>query len=407
MLSRHKAELGEGEEKAIRGAIDELASLVGSVRIKTNVDEAKVSVDGRVLDKAALARPLRLNVGEHTLVAEAPGYGRVSRVLRVAGGQKDVVEEVTLTATAGFVSVTAQNPDDAVAVDGKPLRFGSWRGPLTPGWHYVQVYREGQKPFEKRVSVELGRTTTVEAPALEPADPGDEPEKPATPGTPSGPRQLRGWYALGSVSGLGLRNDPQDISIDSSKASGGSFGVRAGYRLWTPVAVELLLEGGRHDITGACDQRVEKAANRKCGTDAQLDRSLTLESIRLGPNLRIMSGGETIRFTSTLGVGAVRHQLELDAVSDSDVDRSSAVPGGKAKGWDPYFLLEVGIQYNWGHVLLELDGLTFIDGASNVKGSDDLGDSWAPYSDTGGLFMAGIGLRAGWSEWTPDAAPKR
>ena len=58
-------------------------------------------------------------------------------------------------------------------------------------------------------------------------------------------------------------------------------------------------------------------------------------------------------------------------------------------------------------MLLELDGLTFIDGASNVKGSDDLGDSWAPYSDTGGLFMAGIGLRAGWSEWTPDAAPKR
>ncbi len=210
------------------------------------------------------------------------------------------------------------------------------------------------------------------------------------------------------LSGLGLRNDPQDLSLDSAKAQGGSFGVRAGYRLWTPVAVELLLEGGRHDITGACDQKVDKAVpSRKCGTNSQLDRSLTLESIRLGPNLRIMSGGETIRFTSTLGVGAVRHQLELEAVNDSDPDKASAVAGGKAKGWDPYFLLEVGIQYNWGHLLLELNGLTFIDGASNVKGTNDLNQDWTPYSDTGGLLMAGIGLRAGWSEWTPDAAPKR
>ncbi len=102
-----------------------------------------------------------------------------------------------------------------------------------------------------------------------------------------------------------------------------------------------------------------------------------------------------------VGAGAVRHELDLDPPDSTEPGANEAMRGGNAKGWDPYFLLEVGAQYNWGHVLLELCGLVFIDGASNAKGRLDDGKSWTPFEDTGGLIMGGIGLRGGWSEWKP------
>jgi len=62
-----------------------------------------------------------------------------------------------------------------------------------------------------------------------------------------------------------------------------------------------------------------------------------------------MSAGESLRFTSVIGAGAVRHEIDLEPRDMSKPGASEAMPGGNAKGWDPYFLLEVGIQYNWGH----------------------------------------------------------
>ncbi len=402
VLKRHDAELSAEERVAIRAAIDELASLVGSIVVRASVPDARLSVNGRQLEAEESQRPLRLNVGEHTLVAEAPGYARATRIVRVAGGQRDVVVDIQMKATSGFIEVRAQSPEDAIAIGGVPLKFGYYRGPFPPGRHLVQVYRSGFAGHEQMVMVELGSTVTVEAPALEAR------LEPAPVERATAASQARGWYGLIALSGLGLGNEPKDLDFSNTDAAGGSFGVRAGYRLWTPIAVELLLETGRHELTNVCDKRVESTtATRPCDT-SPFNRTLRLDSFRLGPNLRIMSAGHTLRFTSVLGVGAVRHRLLLDPPSGSDEDREKALPGGEAKGWDPYFLLEVGAQYNWGHVLLELNATVFLDGASNTRGNFDDGSTWAPYEETGGILMAGLGLRAGWSEWTPKttAAPR-
>jgi len=388
VLDRHASELSSNERQAIQSAMGELASLVGTIVVRVSPSHASVTLDGRPLGQEELGKSLKLNTGEHVLVAQAPGFGRQARTIRVAGGQQDTPVDFTLQAVSGFATIRSKDPKAAIAIDGKALAFAEWSGPLAPGRHYVQVYRDGMKPFDQAFFVELGRTVEIEA-DLRPDD--------VAPGKPA---QQRGWYALGVLSGLGLRNAPEGLEIDQSEISGGSFGVRAGYRVWTPIAVEMLLEGGRHDVKKACDTQVEKSADRPCGTNP-FERSFKLDSLRLGPALRVMSGGERLRFTSTAGAGAVRHEIRLDEPNKSDKDYSPDIYGGNAKGWDPYFLLEVGIQYNWGHVLLELDGLVYIDGASNVKGKTDDGSSWQPFRDTGGLLMGGIGLRAGWSEWTP------
>lgn len=396
VLARHGSELSDADRAVIRSAIDELSSLVGSVVIRVTPADAKITVDGK---PANPNKPLRLNVGEHTVVAEAPGHSRESRVFRVAGGQKDLQVDIALSTTGGQVTIKAQDPEAAIAVDGVPKGLGVWSGWLAPGPHAVQVYRSGYEQYQTRLVVEVGKRHEVVADPLEKSE-DDGP----LPG--GGSKQVRGWYGLLALSGLSLRNDPAELDIDNAQVGGGSFGVRAGYRVWTPIAVELLLEGGRHEITGACDKRAEDASGGtlKCGSEAAVKRTLQLESLRLGPNLRLMSSGESIRFTSTLGVGAVRHLLTMDAPSAEDASLG-APAGGEAKGWDPYFLLEVGAQLNAGHILLELNGLVFIDGASNVRGERDDGSDWRPFADTGGLLMGGIGLRGGWSEWRP--APKR
>jgi hypothetical protein len=190
-----------------------------------------------------------------------------------------------------------------------------------------------------------------------------------------------------------MRDAPSGLDVDESEVTGGSFGVRAGYRLWTPIAVEVMLEGSRHEVKAACHDATKPGTS--CSSDAAVTQDFTIDSVRLGPNLRIMSGGEVVRFTSTLGAGAVRHVIEIDEAKNAPaVDPPKS---GKAKGWDPYFLLEVGAQFNWGHILMEANVTAFIDGASNARGPKE----FEPFADTGGLVMVGLGLRGGWSEWSP------
>lgn len=394
LLQKHGSEIDDQERAEVEAAIDELSSLVGSVHIQVEPPGARVSVDGREISRKAREKDIRLDVGEHTVTASAPGYASVSQVVRVAGGQKHIPVGIALTPTMGFVTVEIDDPDAAIAIDGKAEAFSHFSGPLTPGQHYVQVYKKGFKPFEKRFTVEVGQKQTIDAtlgPPVAPENSGAKDngskEKPS--------RQLRGWYAMGSLDLTGLTGDPNDTKQPSGHATGGAaLGVRAGYRLWTPVAIELLMQGGRHDAKDQCVPN--------CDADPHATRDYTVESFRIGPNLRINSGGEIIRFTSALGLGAVQHKVTFKDITANGVDVSTVPPKDTvASGWDPYLLLEIGVQFNLGHVLLEADAVADIDQASSIH----YGTTY-PYRDAdgtgkGGVRMLGIGLRAGWSEWAP------
>lgn len=397
VLSVHQKELTAEDKTAIDSAIAELSSLVGSIVIKITPQDARVFVDGRYVDPKERAAGVQLNTGEHTLSADAAGYAKVSKSIRVAGGQKNVLVELSLQAVAGFVHIKTKDPGAAIAIDQKPLSFGEWNGAVNAGRHYFQVYKRGFDPYERAFVVEVGRSQVIEVPALTPAD-DDTP--PPTAGTfDVKPRQVRGFYGMAVVSGQSLRGSPEKLKVDEANASGAAFGVRAGYRVWTPIALELMLESAQHQDVDACDDSISD-----CSTKAgQVTRTFTLEALRIGPNLRIMSAGEKLRFTSTAGIGAVRHQIELESVTDTT---GSDFRNGEAHGWDPYFLLELGAQYNWGHILIELAGQLYVDGASNVKGHNANGP-WEPYKDTGGLLIGGISLRGGWSEWAPYDPKKR
>jgi hypothetical protein len=219
----------------------------------------------------------------------------------------------------------------------------------------------------------------------------------ATPGTapPPKPRQQRGWYALGTAGLLGLPDEPRGLKHDSgiggkTKAGGGALGLRAGYRLWTPVWTELMLEWGKESVRGACDTGAPSAP---------CDRHYTLATVRVGPNVRLTTSGEKLRFSTAFGAGSVRHTLDLATSASTD---PKVLAGGIAAGWNPYFMLELGLGLNLGHVLLGFDATAFVDGTTNTK-FDDHRDSPKPYD---GLLILGLGLRGGWSEWAPSKGSK-
>ncbi len=393
LLAKHGSEIDEQERAQVESAIHELSSLVGSINVKVSPPNARVTIDGRTIDAKALEKGVRLDVGEHTVAASAPGYATVSHVVRVAGGQTHIPVGIALTPTMGFVSVNVDDKDAAIAVDGKPLAFEHWSGPLTPGEHYVQVYKKGFKPFEQRFTVEVGQKQSIDAalgPPVAEDDTGGKKDNAST-GTS---RQLRGWYAMGSLDLTGLTGNPTDTQRPSNNTiAGAGLGVRAGYRLWTPVSIELLVEGSSHQAKDQCIKTCDSGG---------ATRDYMVQSFRIGPNLRINSGGESIRFTSALGLGAVQHTVKFGGITNPDgltLPKNYPLDKATASGWDPYLLLEIGAQFNLGHVLLEADAIANIDGATSVH--DDTGAK--PYKDAGGLKMLGIGLRAGWSEWAPPS----
>ncbi len=384
LLARHGAELSEGEKKAVTDAIAELSNLVGSIVVNVEPNDAKVTLDGRAVPPSELRTGVDVNVGEHTLVADLPGYARLSRVVSVASGQKQLPVELKLKATDGFLNVLSSDPRAAIAVDGETRAFREWHGSVKPDTdHLIQVFREGYESYESTVSVALGKTLDVRAtlgPRLDGEAPEPAVEKQGSMPAPPPRRVPHGYYGLFTLGVLGLGQKPLELTSTRSGAAMGTVGIRGGYRIWAPVAAELMLDYGRLNVDDATAD----------ASDTQRKYSLT--AWRFGPNLRLMTTGKTWRFTSTVGTGAVHHKLALDPVAN-DAMRT----GGSASGFDPYFLLELGVQWSLGHVLLGAEVVTLIDGASSLN-KTALEDSKA-FGNTNTLPLFGLSIHGGFSRW--------
>ncbi len=402
LLERHAAELSADEQKAMHAAIDELDGLVGSLVIRVQPPHARVALDGQPIGPEQQGKRLRANVGEHTVVAEAPGYARVSRTLRVASGQQDVPLELSLEPTAGFLEVVADDPQAVIAVDRRALARGNTGAvPVTPGEdHFIQVYREGYDTFEKVVQVTVGKTLLVRASLGPPHDDEAEPVETENgaglPPPPASKAGALGWYGLGTLNLLGASSTPLDLDVSNTRASGGAvaIGARGGYRFWKLVAGELLVEFGNLTVEEACDTSLTPAGG--CGKEEQISRDYRLSWLRLGPNLRFMSAGEKVRFVAGTGVGAVFQNLVVDEPVGAMDENAS---GYDVSGVDPYFLLELGIGFNFGHWLVEADAMATIDGTNSLRKKlppdiiDDEGRNTLP--------VAGLSLRFGYSQWRP------
>ncbi len=382
LRTRHATELSEGERKAVDDALTELKGLVASIKLRIVPESARVLLDGKTLAPAEWAVPLVLNVGEHALSVDAPGYNPERRTLRVAGGQRGLPIDVELRCIAGFVDITSNDPTANIAIDGLPKARRAYKGPVEPDSdHLLQVYREGVEPFEQTFQVGLCKTINIKAEleGLDSAprvDPNDAAA--AIPGAPP-KRVQKGFFGLLSLDLLGLSKQPLNLAKAQTGGGFGALGLRVGYRLSSPVALDLRLDAGVLQAEGAFD-KVNQA-----------NRDYSLTSIHFGPDLKLMTTGERLRFVTTIGAGIVHHQLSVSKVAPDEV-----------RGIDPYFSFELGMSFNYRQFLGEIGLIALIDGSAALQKGFRYETNRALTRDLGTtLPMVGIGLRGGFSQWRP------
>jgi hypothetical protein len=133
------------------------------VRITGGVRGARLQVDGK--DSGTLSAapvPFEVTPGEHVLVVRKQGYAEYSRRIDVKEGSQTEVA-VSLDATMGFATLTADVPEAVVEVDGEVL--GQVPQPnvlLKPGSREIVFRAPGFKPDVHNITVFAGRPYIVE-----------------------------------------------------------------------------------------------------------------------------------------------------------------------------------------------------------------------------------------------------
>jgi hypothetical protein len=392
---QHEAQLGAADRKAATDAVAELSALLAFVDVKVTPATATVYVDDEPLPADALKKPVPLGPGQHRVAAVAPGYARADQSVSVVSGDKGKSLTFKLVADKGFISAVAADPRTAIEVDGKRMGTGKWGGLLSPGQHElaftpVQGYR--RTIF---VTVAAGKSEEVKAgpdgvpiggfappPGYGPAP--DAPQKPKEPPKPP----ITGFYALASANLFTNPSDPDDVSVNGS--SGAAGGLRVGYRPITLLGLELMFQYGN----------IVKEGSSSPLLGATTNLTYSLSSTLAGANVRLMSSGRTVRFAATLGGGFAYHTLSYEDCTSVEVAGAAAAAeqcDRDADGAEGYFNTEVGLELDFGGVLLGLVAQQVVSSSGNTKGD---GENSLDHPFGGSpIVLLGGGLRIGYATW--------
>lgn len=389
-LANHSDTMDAADQKAAADAVTEMRALLAYVTVRLTPKEATLLLDGAELPAGTADSPVPLGPGTHALSARAEGYAPLERSVTVSSGQKDVVVDLALTANQGYVSVLSGAPDMAIAVDGRPVGYGEWAGLLPPGSHVIQIYEVGGKTESRQVLVVAGKTLEVrpgvggvaiqaERPTGAPAGPGGAKAPP--------PEPRSGFFGLATGSLLGPSKHPKGFP-EAKNNTGAAAGFRGGYQVNDNAAFDLGFEYGN--------------ATLRSTKDEDLEYSIT--SLRFGLDLRLSTGGETVRFIGSIGGGLSLSDLSFSTSSaaldrcsrgetagcNAEVLRACTAEAGCTSA-DPYALLEAGVELDFGGVLVDaVIGGNF----QSTKGFDPIS-----FYDNEALGFVGGGLRIGYGGW--------
>ena len=143
--------------------ITEMKALLADVTLEITPAEATVTVDGRVVGKAPLAKPVAIAAGAHKLEVTAEGYEPQKRDLMVTAG---VPIKVTLALKAipktGKVRINSRIPGAIVSVDGRAIGPAPVEVELDAGGHRLEVVADGHHTRREELVVAAGQTRQLE-----------------------------------------------------------------------------------------------------------------------------------------------------------------------------------------------------------------------------------------------------
>jgi hypothetical protein len=387
-IGKHSDTMDEATKRAAKDAIVEMRDLLAFVTIQVSPPNAIVTIDGEDQPAGVTQAPVPLGPGPHKIGARADGHATTEQSITLASGEKDRTVKLALTPDKGFVTIRTGDPEMAIAVDQKPMGYEEWSGYITPGAHLVQMYRPGKPTYNVQVVVAAGTVQDISPDSggvpITTSGSGALPTPPLPPPSlkkkeePSPPK--RGPFALVTGSLLVPFSHPKEVPGLGTN-SGGSGGIRLGYRVNTPASFDFMFEYGNVFTTN----------DRNVTTAEAGDISYTLSSFRFGLNLRLMTPGRTVRFVGSLGGGLV-----YDLVDFSVAKGAVCAACRDASGVDPFLMGELGLELDFGGVLLGAALQSYFQSSRGIK-TDDMEEALA--YESAPLVHLGGGLRVGYALW--------
>lgn len=141
---------------------------VGTIRVLSNVDGARVYLDGNDVGPAP-ADLKDVKPGEHVVEVKADGYVTREQRIMVNAGSAEIVKldlQAQASTETGTVKVVSPVPEAAVFIDGERVGNVPQEKELAPGEHFVVVTKPGYKKYEEKVRIEAGQALTVQAELL-------------------------------------------------------------------------------------------------------------------------------------------------------------------------------------------------------------------------------------------------
>jgi hypothetical protein len=412
-LEHARAQFGESltPEKydALTTDIEKWKGELVPVRIITQPIYAKISIDGEELPSGAAGTPIELGAGSHKFGASAPGYAAGFKTVDIApgSGTRDVI--LKLPPNKIFLRVKAPDESSTIALDGKEVGKGEWSDFVEPGVHTVKIQQTDGTAQTFDVNGAAGQALRIPdegAPLTYPGMPEPEREGPGPSSDFSdmfedAPAKAEfreaGPYFLANASILWHTTRLYGFE-DPNLMPGVGIGIRGGYRPYSTLSFELLVEYsyfGRTDELTQLYNRDEDGDGYKDHKTARDDATYAIHDIRLGPVLRLMTDHPKHRGVFGLGLGVLYEQIALEHVDYkyndvlltwNDVGTYRHDYGGVGA----FLLAEVGYERSIGNLILGGIFNVFVDAVGGIDGE--------PYDEASNVRL-GVAFRVGYSLW--------
>jgi tetratricopeptide (TPR) repeat protein len=163
-LSRYSPPEDDPRRIEAEKSIEEILSLLGSLRVEVNVDGAGILVDSEPAGTSPLPDPIALSPGYHTVRVEAEGFVPEERDIKVIAGDARLVEiYLGPVPSVGFVTVESNVEGADVMVDGLKVGVTPHTGELSVGEHTITVEKKYHKTYEARIDLKLNQKRLIAA----------------------------------------------------------------------------------------------------------------------------------------------------------------------------------------------------------------------------------------------------
>lgn len=133
----------------------------GQLVIDSMTDGAKVYVDGKLIGKTPVSKPVSLKPGKHKLKATKAGYSTLEIEFTIRARKKTEMM-VELLPFSGLVKFSANVDGAEVYVDNQLLGHTPLIRDLVAGDHKVLILKEGYNDFATGINVKAGEKMFVE-----------------------------------------------------------------------------------------------------------------------------------------------------------------------------------------------------------------------------------------------------